>query len=331
WENGNLTYKIDYLISLGYILKKYKLRQTSKTFTEVDSKYNRQISAIGKEGQKKLQETKVGIVGVGGTGSMIAEQLVRLGVRDIIITDFDKFEESNLTRMYGSYYENLFLFNSPVLPRSSKYKVSIIEKNLRRINPKLKLNCQSKNIVLTDTVKDILDRDVIFSCTDEHWGRSIINQICYQYLIPTINTGVRIATENDQFKTGTIVSHLLIPDKPCLWCSEYLSASRIYAESTCKEEREKLVNEGYIENINDKAPSVITFTSLGSSLSMMIFLNLITGYLGDYGEFSTLRFDMKMVDLRRGKASVKEDCICRKVLGKGDFANLFTIKELPES
>ncbi len=65
--------------------------------------YDRQILAFGEEGQALISSTKVGIVGIGGTGSPTAEQLIRLGVQDLLLIDKDHFEKSNLTRVYGTY------------------------------------------------------------------------------------------------------------------------------------------------------------------------------------------------------------------------------------
>jgi len=52
--------------------------------------------------QRLLQELRVGIVGVGGTGSCVAEQLVRLGVGLVLIADGENFEATNVNRVYGS-------------------------------------------------------------------------------------------------------------------------------------------------------------------------------------------------------------------------------------
>jgi molybdopterin-synthase adenylyltransferase len=324
WNRDDTTKTLDNIEIIGNSLTKIQLNNDVKTFEIVDTKYNRQISAFGEDGQRKIIQTKVGIVGTGGTGSIIAEQLVRLGVVDIKISDKDIISETNLTRMYGTYYKDvkkskLKFFHRP------KYKVDIIERHLKSINPKVKIIKFHKSIVFKEVADEFIDRDVLFSCTDDHWGRSILNQMSYQYLIPLINTGVRLTTDKQKFTAGNIVSHLIGPDKPCLWCYEYLKSKIIEAESMKPESRENLIKEGYIENINIKQPSVITFTSLASCMGMEIFLNLITGYLGEYGKISSIRHDMLNLDMRRGIVNVKKNCICKKVYAKGNSIPLYTI------
>ncbi len=71
------------------------------TFNEQEL-FNRQIRAFGIEGQKKLGELKIAVIGTGGTGSIVAEQFARAGVQDLILVDPDVIETSNVSRLFGS-------------------------------------------------------------------------------------------------------------------------------------------------------------------------------------------------------------------------------------
>ena len=62
--------------------------------------FDRNIRAFGGDLQRVLGDLSVGIVGCGGTGSCVAEQLVRLGVRHITLVDPDSLSDSNITRVY---------------------------------------------------------------------------------------------------------------------------------------------------------------------------------------------------------------------------------------
>jgi tRNA A37 threonylcarbamoyladenosine dehydratase len=70
--------------------------------TEIPVFFDRQVRAFGKDIQRLLGRLHIGIIGVGGTGSSIAEQLIRLGVGSLTISDDDFFEHSNVNRVYGS-------------------------------------------------------------------------------------------------------------------------------------------------------------------------------------------------------------------------------------
>ena len=154
--------------------------------------YDRQVRAFGHEGQTSIQKTRVGIVGVGGTGSPTAEQLVRLGVNDLVLIDPDEFASSNLSRVYGSFAPS-WRDRLRLLGRA-QLKVDVVARHLRRINPRIRIRTIAQNVVRDEAAMALRDRDVIFLCTDDHWGRAIVNQIAYQYLIPTINIGTSIGS-----------------------------------------------------------------------------------------------------------------------------------------
>lgn len=288
--------------------------------------YDRQVLALGELGQNKIAKTKVGIVGVGGTGSAVAEQLVRLGVRDFVIVDKDYFDSSNLTRVYGSFHKHLPSFLSKQFERLRYKKVNIIKKHLYHIKRNIRVIPVFGNTVMTETCRALLDRDIIFSCTDDHWGRSILNQIAYQYLIPVINIGVRIDSRDKKITGGTGALHVLRPGKPCLWCYEYLKADIISSESMLKKERDKLLTEGYVKGVGTKAPSILSFTSTMASLATTIFLQMVTDFMGQKGAVSHLRYDIMEEDLRRGTVEPLNDCVCKKVKAFGDFTSLNTYK-----
>lgn len=288
--------------------------------------YDRQVLAFGELGQIKIAKTKVGIVGVGGTGSAVAEQLVRLGVKDFVIIDKDYFDSSNLTRVYGSFYRDI----PSVLTKKIKWlrykKVSLIKEHLYNIKKDIKVIPIFGNTVMTEACRALLDRDIIFSCTDDQWGRSVLNQIAYQYLMPVINIGVRIDSIDKKITGGTGSLHVLRPGKPCLWCYEYLKADIISSESMLKRERDKLLKEGYVKGVETKTPSVISLTSTMASLAVTIFLQMVTDFMGTNGAISCFRYDVMEGDLRRGTVESPNDCICKKVKALGDFKTLNTYK-----
>ena len=68
-------------------------------------RYNRQMRFFTKEGQDKLSMIKVVIVGVGGLGSHIIQQMAFLGVGNIIVIDQDTPDITSLNRLIGSHHD----------------------------------------------------------------------------------------------------------------------------------------------------------------------------------------------------------------------------------
>ncbi|EFR98828.1 ThiF family adenylyltransferase [Listeria seeligeri] len=108
------------------------------------------------EVQYKLKQANVLLLGAGGTGSHCAESLVRMGVGNITIVDFDKIELSNLNRQN-------FTFND-----INKEKVSALKDYLESINPFVNINSINKQIISQNDLNTLIaDNDIIISCIDK--------------------------------------------------------------------------------------------------------------------------------------------------------------------
>lgn len=98
--------------------------------------FERLIPLIGENNLKKIQDTKILLVGIGGVGGFTLEALVRSGFKNITIIDGDTIEESNLNRQIITNQDNI-----------SKDKVDEALNKYLLINPNL--NLKAKNIYLT--------------------------------------------------------------------------------------------------------------------------------------------------------------------------------------
>lgn len=312
------------LVIVGSRLRKLQLHERKQTsLPSRPDIHDRQIRAFGEEGQALLEDAKVGVVGVGGTGSPLAEQLVRLGVRDLAIIDKDEFQDSNLSRMYGTFHRHVQPGFLDRLRGQSTRKVDIVRDHLKKIAPTATIRTYDGNVASPEATTELLDRDVIFTCTDDHWGRSVINQIAYQYLIPVINIGVALDSDDDgEITAGNGVVQVLRPGQPCLWCAEHLDSERIAAESLPEDRRQDRVEEGYLRGLNDQVPSVVSLTTTIAGLAATWFLQLMTGFMGRAGGISRQNYFMLEGRVRRASPSKNDECVCRRYRGFGDLKNL---------
>jgi molybdopterin-synthase adenylyltransferase len=316
-EHG--SHLIDELVVVGRSLTRVQVRDaTSNDEPDPGGVHSRQILAFGSIGQRAIERTRVAVVGVGGTGSPTAEQLVRLGVRDLVLVDRDSVDPSTISRVYGSV-------SADVRPDSARRKVEVVARHLRRINPKVMIVSVDGNVITDAVARRLIDRDVIFLCTDEHWGRSIVNQIAYQYLIPTLNLGVALRKDDAVGIRGSGIVDVLRPDLPCLWCKGYIRAARISAESMSAEDREALAEEGYVEDVDSPTPSVVSLTTTVAGMAVTTFLQLLTDFMGAAGEVQRLNYNPLDGTVRRGATPVAEQCVCTRHRGRGDLAPLLTL------
>lgn len=288
---------------------------SNRTDSNPTSLVDRQVQALGTSTQTQIESIEVGIVGLGGTGSAVAEQLVRMGVNKVMLVDNDKFEPSNWSRLYGSTWKDI---------QKNKYKVDLVSSHLKGINPKIDLKVYKKSVMTKGALKALSNCDIIFSCLDRHAPRAVLNELSYQCFIPLIDIGVGLIKDHMNIIDGTARATVIGPGLPCLLCQEIVRPEMITAEHLSPQEYESRRAEGYVNNLDQNAPSVICYTSLASSLGLIMFLDLISGKNSDSN--STLIFDLNSKETMRLRSSIKEDCVCQKRLGKG-FSIPFSVAD----
>ena len=133
------------------------------------NRYSRQIilKKIGTIGQKKLLNSKVLIIGVGGLGSPIAIYLAALGIGNIGIIDKDKVEVSNLSRQ--------IIFNNNDIKKNKSIAAT---KKLKKINPFIKLKSFNSQLSKNNIGKIAQNYDVLVDGSDNFKTRFLINDYC---------------------------------------------------------------------------------------------------------------------------------------------------------
>jgi molybdopterin-synthase adenylyltransferase len=135
-------------------------------------RFSRQIilKSIGALGQKKIIQSKVLVIGMGGLGCPVAEFLTRAGVGSLGIADYDNVDLSNLHRQS--------LYDSGDLKKS---KVVSAKKKLVKINKKTKITCHNIKINNKNLNKIIKNYDYIVDGTDNFKSKFLINDFCLKF------------------------------------------------------------------------------------------------------------------------------------------------------
>ena len=164
------------------------------------SRYSRQeiLQNIGEEGQKKLLNSSVAIVGCGALGTVAANNLARAGIGKISIIDRDFVELNNLQR------QMLFDENDVGAPKA----VAAAEK-IASINSDIEVQPIIKDVNYTNIEEILSDVDLVIDGTDNIQTRMLINDVCVKNRIPWIYTGA-IGTSG--------MSMNILPDKACIRC-----------------------------------------------------------------------------------------------------------------
>lgn len=169
----------------------------------MNDRYSRQIlfTPIGEQGQKRISEKHVLIIGAGALGTGNAESLVRAGVGKLTIVDRDYVEWSNLQRQQ-LYVENDAMKKIP--------KAIAAKERLQQINSEVKITAHIMDVIPETLENLIVDVDLILDATDNFDIRMIVNDASQKFKIPWIYGSC----------VGSYaISYTIIPNEtPCLHC-----------------------------------------------------------------------------------------------------------------
>jgi len=269
---------------------------------------------IDRRAERKLKERKDadGAAGNGGTGSAVAEQLIRLGVGKLSLFEGQTLDASNVTRVYGSRLTDV---DVP--------KVQIIQRLAKDIGFGTEVIPFPEHITSLKSAAALRDCDVIFGCTDDEWGRSILSTLAIDYYIPVIDMGVKIDSNE-----GSIVSvqgrvTTLVPGSACLFCRGRITAEgvRVQVIESCNpSQAEELRHQRYAPELECNAPAVIAFTTAVASTAIAELLHRLTGFMGAERTSSEVIHFFDQSRMRTNHLSPNPDCSCRdrKRWGLGD-------------
>ncbi|MBJ2111025.1 MULTISPECIES: HesA/MoeB/ThiF family protein [Proteus] len=141
-------------------------------------RYSRQVMLedIGLEGQNKLQQARVLIVGLGGLGSPASLYLAGAGIGELILVDDDELHVSNLQRQ--------ILYRTQDIPNA---KSEVARQSLLALNPEIKITSYKQRIDDDSLSKLVKEADLVLDCTDNMLTRQAINRACVAQQTPLIS------------------------------------------------------------------------------------------------------------------------------------------------
>jgi hypothetical protein len=265
-DDGSTVTDIDRLWTVG---PRFALTfNSTHDAADLDDLYDRNVRAFGGPIQRVLSSLSVALVGCGGTGSAVAEQLVRLGVRHLTLIDPDDLSASNITRVYGSHFEDV-----------GRPKVDVLADHLEAILPDVKIRRVPSMITIRATAEELIDADVVFGCTDDNAGRMVLSRLATYLLTPVIDCGVLLSSDNaghlDGIHGRVTVLH---PGQACLVCRGRIDLARAGSELLTQEERTRLVGEGYAPALPGVEPAVVAYTTAVAAAAVSELIERLVGY-----------------------------------------------------
>lgn len=227
-------------------------------------RFDRQARLFGAAGQEILRRLRVAVIGAGGGGSMLVEQLAHLGVGHLVVIDFDVVKDVNLSRIVGSQPGDI-----------GAKKVSVMKRLVSQIDPDIQIDAIDGDIADLETAQHLIDADFMFLATDTITSRLVFNAIVHRYLVPGVQIGAKVDIDAGGDITQVYMAvRPVLPDRGCLHCNTLIDPMQLQREARTEEER---AAQNYLNEPEVIDPSVISLNGFAASSAINVLLFTVTG------------------------------------------------------
>ncbi|MCX5842546.1 MAG: ThiF family adenylyltransferase [Deltaproteobacteria bacterium] len=216
-------------------------------------RYSRQ-SFLGNSSDETIFQRTIGIVGVGGGGSHIVQQLSHLGFKRFVLYDPDIISISNLNRTVGATEKDIEL--------QSK-KIEIARRVISSLHTDVSIRAFDKR--WQTEPEPLRECDIVLGCVDKYQERQELEVSMRRYLIPYIDIGLTVVHHEPRPPLMSGHVFLSMPGKPCMWCLGLLSNG-------------KLANEAQDYGDTGPRPQVVWANGVLASTAVGIAIDLLTGW-----------------------------------------------------
>jgi len=271
--------------------------------------FKRTVTVWGKDNHADLARLRIGIVGLGSVGSMVAESLARMGLQRFSLIDFDEVQKHNLDRLLGATEADI-----------GRLKAEIAERQMRRSATATRVEIETIPFSIAEErgYRAALDCDVLFSCVDRPRARSILNHFAYAHLIPVIDGGIEVRFKNREFSGVDWQLQTAAPGRPCMDCLGTFDAGDVSTEI-----EGKLDDPSYLQGLPPdhrfkRNENVFPFSANLASLEVLQLVALVTGIAGitDFG-VQRYRYIPGIVETDTERRCY-ETCETVKLIAQGD-------------
>lgn len=284
---------------------------------------NRQLFGDGT--MRRLKNLAVAVIGYSGTGSLVVEQLARLGIGRLVVIDYDSIEEKNLNRIVNATRDDA---------DKRRPKAEVAARAVRAMGLGTEMEVVAGSLIDPTVIRLVAGCDILFGCVDSVEARHVMNRVAAYYCLPYFDIGVRLDADGkggiDQV-CGS--AHYVQPGGASLHSRGVYTMEEVRAEGIKRVDPEAfsgLLKEGYVRGVRVDRPAVISVNMLVASLAVNDFLARLHPYRLD----SNAGFATQTVSLTQGEfITVPEGEPCSMFaarVGRGDTRPLLDMPELSE-
>jgi molybdopterin/thiamine biosynthesis adenylyltransferase len=271
-----------------------------------ENRYSRNIALFGPVGQKKIAGTKVLIVGLGGLGSHLAQQLAYLGVVDFGLVDDDVVTSSSLNRLIGGV-ESDVVAETP--------KVTVAKRLIVQIQPTANVEAVDGKVADERVPALVARADIVFGCVDRDLPRLQLTELCARRAKPYFDLASDTGGEGAHAWFGGRV--VFCDGTRCLSCLDLLDQEQMARDSMSPEQREADDEIYGIDRkvLDQSGPAVVSVNGAVASLAVTEFMAVVTGIRQP---FAHLVYRGDLAQLTKSIDPPREGCwYCTQLWGLG--------------
>jgi hypothetical protein len=286
----------------------------------------RHAQAFGESTTRRLQFLSAAVIGCSGTGSIVIEQLMRLGIGRLILVDADIVKHLNLNRILNATAKDA---------EQARPKVETTGDAIERTGLGTVVERYASTLSAPDAVRAVAECDIVFGCVDTAEGRFIANLLASFYLLPYIDVGVALDADDEGAITQVCgYVHYIQPDTSSLLSRGAISMEDVRAEGLRRQNPafyETHRRAGYIRNVAEDRPAVISVNMVLAGMAVNEMLARIHGFRDEPNrDYGTIGVSISQVAFYPEAESGIPCRIVARHAGRGDVEPLLEQPELSE-
>lgn len=294
WSPGLKPQELDCVEVIGPELR--KLFASPRLKIDASPRFDRQARMFGAEGQAKLRNATVAVIGAGGGGSMVIEQIAHLGVGSLIAVDYDVVETHNLSRIMGATQQDA---------DENRKKVDVARDLVERIDPTIDFDAIDGDLADAEVARRVADADFIFLCTDTITSRLVANALAHSRFVPVVQIGAKVdLVPGRSIESIYVAVRPVFPGRGCLACAGLIDPATLQREAATDEERRA---QNYLDLPDVVDPSVVTLNGVAASVATNLMLMTLVGLATDESLAHRL-FDARTGNWLALEAKADPDC-----------------------
>jgi hypothetical protein len=262
------------------------------------SRFSRNEALFGAEGQRFLGAVRVAIVGLGGLGSAVGQQLAHLGVSDLGLIEFDHVTSSSLNRLIGAHSIDV---------KTRTAKLAVAERTIKAIAPEARIQCFDGRIGDPGSGDFLARADWVLGCLDEDVARLELLGMASEQGLPYFDLASDIVGEGEERVYGGRV--VLSRGQGCLVCLPELLDQTAIAKARLDPAGRDAHRRIYgvdADALDSTGPSVVSVNGVVASLGVTELMVAVTGLREP---FMQLTYRGERGSVTRSRDEGEHDCL----------------------